>query len=141
MKIDCLSVRDGYAKWAQTYDQENNPLIRLEERALDGLVQDVPAVVLDAACGTGRHALRFAATGSRVLGVDASPEMLARARAKANALRLSHVQFVRGVVDEGLPCAHGQSIWRCVRWLFAIFVGCELRSPPYAERSNPVGTC
>jgi len=103
MKTDFLSVQDGYARWAQTYDRENNPLIRLEERALGGLLQDVPAVVLDAACGTGRHALRFAVAGSQVLGVDASPEMLARARAKANALGLSRIQFVRGLVDEGLP--------------------------------------
>jgi ubiquinone/menaquinone biosynthesis C-methylase UbiE len=103
MKTDFLSVQDGYAKWAQTYDRENNPLIRLEERALSGLVKDVPAVVLDAACGTGRHAIRFAVAGSQVLGVDASPEMLARARTKANELGLSRIQFVRGLIDEGLP--------------------------------------
>jgi ubiquinone/menaquinone biosynthesis C-methylase UbiE len=103
VKTDLLSVQEGYARWAQTYDRENNPLIRLEERAVGGLVKDVPAVVLDAACGTGRHAIRFAVAGSHVLGVDASSAMLARARAKAKGLGLSRLQFVRGMVDQGLP--------------------------------------
>src|SRR5512147_2226208 len=37
--------------------------------------------VLDAACGTGRHAAMFHAWGLRVEGADLSPEMIARARA------------------------------------------------------------
>lgn len=39
-------------------------------------------LVLDAACGTGRHAGYLAAAGHEVIGVDASEEMVRRARAK-----------------------------------------------------------
>jgi len=39
--------------------------------------------VLDLGCGTGAHALFLAASGYRVTGVDCSPEMIRRAKAKA----------------------------------------------------------
>jgi len=39
--------------------------------------------VLDAGCGTGEHALFFAARGQRVTGIDFVPEAIRRARAKA----------------------------------------------------------
>jgi 2-polyprenyl-3-methyl-5-hydroxy-6-metoxy-1,4-benzoquinol methylase len=39
--------------------------------------------LLDLACGTGRMALRMAALGYEVTGVDITPEMIARARQKA----------------------------------------------------------
>jgi SAM-dependent methyltransferase len=41
--------------------------------------------VLDAACGTGMHAVALARQGYRVAGADISPEMIARARANAVA--------------------------------------------------------
>jgi SAM-dependent methyltransferase len=40
--------------------------------------------VLDLGCGTGEDALMLAARGVRVVGIDASPERIARARAKAS---------------------------------------------------------
>jgi ubiquinone/menaquinone biosynthesis C-methylase UbiE len=46
---------------------------------LDGLPV---GVALDAACGTGRHTAYLASLGHKVIGVDTSPEMLARARGK-----------------------------------------------------------
>ena len=41
--------------------------------------------VLDAGCGTGEHALYFAAAGCDVVGVDVVPAAIARAEAKAVA--------------------------------------------------------
>jgi cyclopropane fatty-acyl-phospholipid synthase-like methyltransferase len=41
--------------------------------------------VLDAGCGTGEHALFFAARGHRVTGIDFVDEAIRRARAKAEA--------------------------------------------------------
>jgi SAM-dependent methyltransferase len=46
-----------------------------------------PGSVLDAGCGTGRVAVELARRGSRVLGVDADPDMITAARAKAPELR------------------------------------------------------
>jgi SAM-dependent methyltransferase len=44
----------------------------------------VRGAVLDAGCGTGEHALFFAAAGHDVVGVDVAPAAIARAVAKAN---------------------------------------------------------
>ena len=66
----------------QTYDLEDEgydedyPLTEQWARSLGG-------PLLDLACGTGRMALRMAAQGYQVTGVDIMPEMIARARQKA----------------------------------------------------------
>jgi len=60
--------------------------------------------VLDIGCGTGTLAIaakRRVGTGGRVWGVDASPEMIARARKKANKAG-AEINFERGTV-EALP--------------------------------------
>jgi cyclopropane fatty-acyl-phospholipid synthase-like methyltransferase len=49
--------------------------------------------VLDAGCGTGEHALFFAARGHRVIGIDFVEEAIRRARRKADERGLS-VQFL-----------------------------------------------
>jgi SAM-dependent methyltransferase len=81
-----VGVRDGYADWSRCYDGPN-PLIAVEEPAVDGAVATWPTPwrVLDAGCGTGRHCVRLGAAGHGVTGLDASPEMLAVARAKVPA--------------------------------------------------------
>jgi ubiquinone/menaquinone biosynthesis C-methylase UbiE len=76
-----LDVRDGYARWSDTYDQPGNPLISVEQPVVWGLIDELPpGRALDAACGTGRHARHLAERGHDVTGVDATPEMLAHAR-------------------------------------------------------------
>ncbi|MCX7040679.1 MAG: class I SAM-dependent methyltransferase [Spirochaetes bacterium] len=56
--------------------------------------------ILDIGCGTGSHALYLARRGFSVWGVDSSPSMIARARAKA---RGTAVQFAVADALEGLP--------------------------------------
>jgi SAM-dependent methyltransferase len=51
-------------------------------------VEDHGQPALELACGTGRPLLDFAAAGLDVEGLDSSPDMLARCRAKAAALGL-----------------------------------------------------
>jgi SAM-dependent methyltransferase len=76
-----LGVVEGYARWAPTYDAPGNPLVSVEQPAVWNLLDTTPAGrALDAACGTGRHARRLIEGGHEVVGLDASPEMLARAR-------------------------------------------------------------
>jgi ubiquinone/menaquinone biosynthesis C-methylase UbiE len=75
----------GYDEWSETYDTRPNPVIQLEAPAVDALLAEVPAgIALDAACGTGRHSATLHRLGHRVIGVDASEAMLAKARAKAH---------------------------------------------------------
>src|SRR5713226_5737744 len=72
----------------QTYDLEDEgyyedyPLTEQWARSLGG-------PLLDLACGTGRMALRMAAQGYQVTGVDIVPEMIDQARRKASARALS----------------------------------------------------
>lgn len=61
------------------YAGESDLIAHLFALHADGPV----ASVLDLGCGTGGHALPLAARGLRVTGVDRSPAMLARARAKS----------------------------------------------------------
>ncbi len=49
--------------------------------------------VLDAACGTGHHAIALARRGYEVVGTDLSAEMIARARANAAAAGV-HARFL-----------------------------------------------
>jgi len=82
--IDASTVdaKAGYARWAETYDQPGNPLISVEQPIVWALLGEMAqGDALDAACGTGRHTRHLVELGHRVVGVDGSPEMLARARA------------------------------------------------------------
>src|SRR6185295_15775284 len=81
-----LSVADAYAAWAPHYPPSpHTALMHAEQRAMLALLPEVTgAVVLDAACGTGRYLELMVARGARyAIGVDASPHMLRRVRAGA----------------------------------------------------------
>jgi cyclopropane fatty-acyl-phospholipid synthase-like methyltransferase len=64
---------DGKAPWD----------IGKPQRTFAAIADRVTGPVLDAGCGTGEHALFFAARGLRVTGIDFVEEALRRARAKA----------------------------------------------------------
>lgn len=100
--IDHLPTREGYDRWAAIYDDEQNPLVAIEEPHVDALLGDVSGrSVLDVGCGTGRHSVRLATRGAHVTGVDFSPTMLAKARAKA-----SSATFMQSDLAEPLPFAN-----------------------------------
>jgi SAM-dependent methyltransferase len=82
----------GYREWAATYDEGRNSLYDYDEPFVYEILDALPTGrVLDAACGTGRYAEHASAHGHRVIGVDSSPEMLDRARA-----RVAGVEFRLG---------------------------------------------
>jgi len=103
--MDLLPTREGYDRWAVIYDDEDNPLIRLEEPQVTTLLGDVRGLdVLDLGCGTGRWTARLATAGAHVTALDFSAGMLARAREKvpANAA----VRFVEHDIARLLPLAN-----------------------------------
>jgi SAM-dependent methyltransferase len=77
-----VSAPAVYARKAAGYDAEaGGGLFASDEPVVaECLSGRDPGVALDAACGTGRFAEFLAARGHRVIGVDGSPDMLARAR-------------------------------------------------------------
>ncbi|WP_144119134.1 class I SAM-dependent methyltransferase [Catellatospora sichuanensis] len=90
-----ISTAEVYRDWAATYDQPGNGMIELEEPIVRRILDGLPVgVALDAACGTGRHAAYLSALGHRVVGVDASAEMLAIARE-----RLPEAEFHQAGLD------------------------------------------
>jgi ubiquinone/menaquinone biosynthesis C-methylase UbiE len=99
--MEVVPTQAGYDRWAEVYDEEDNPLVLLEEKHLGSLAGDVAGLtVADIGCGTGRHALRLAAVGARVTAVDFSEAMLQRARAKPGA---EAITFVRHDLAKPFP--------------------------------------
>lgn len=83
VEAQVLDVAGAYRAWAGFYDQPGNAFFEREQSFVWDIVDALPrGVALDAACGTGRHAEHLAALGHRVIGVDLTPKMLDRARAR-----------------------------------------------------------
>ncbi|MFF1613714.1 class I SAM-dependent methyltransferase [Amycolatopsis sp. NPDC058278] len=82
VEVERVGTVTGYRLWSATYDRPNSAF-DLDEPVVQAIVDALPVgVALDAACGTGRYAEFLARRGHRVIGVDGSPDMLARARTR-----------------------------------------------------------
>jgi ubiquinone/menaquinone biosynthesis C-methylase UbiE len=78
--VERVDTIDGYRVWSETYDEPRNGLFDFEEPLVHEIRDGRPTgLAVDAACGTGRYAECLAARGHQVIGVDSSPDMLARA--------------------------------------------------------------
>jgi SAM-dependent methyltransferase len=87
--FDRLAGRyERYVPWGPRLAREV-PFLEEELRSADA------RNALDCACGPGRHAMALAQRGFDVMGLDASPEMIERARLLAQAEKLD-VPFVEG---------------------------------------------
>lgn len=81
---------DRFVNWEERLPVEM-PFI-LEKLRTAALEEDRPIRVLDAACGTGMHAIALAKAGMRVSGADLSAEMIRVAKTNARAAQ-SSVEF------------------------------------------------
>jgi SAM-dependent methyltransferase len=88
----------GWDDYAPFYDWENaRTLGRRDVPFWRTLAAGVDGPVLELGCGTGRIALPLGRAGVRVVGIDRSAAMLARARARVARARLrGRVHLVRG---------------------------------------------
>ena len=101
-EVPPISLVDGYDGWAAGYDDADNALFAIEEPVLHPILDRLPAgVAVDAACGTGRHAAYLARHGHQVYGFDASPQMLAVARAKVPDGRFAEADLQSLPLDPG----------------------------------------
>jgi ubiquinone/menaquinone biosynthesis C-methylase UbiE len=100
-EVEAVPTQAGYDRWAEVYDGEDNPLVLLEELHIGPLAGNMAGLaVADIGCGTGRHALPWAAAGARVTALDFSEAMLQRARAKPGA---DTVTFIRHDLAHPFP--------------------------------------
>jgi SAM-dependent methyltransferase len=76
-----------------------NPHLEDTEFYLD-LARDAGAIdVIDLGCGTGRLAVRLAAMGCNVTGVDPSPQMIAVAQSKPGAEKVRWIEGGAGALE------------------------------------------
>lgn len=100
--ITPLATREGYDRWAATYDTYDNPLIALEQPIVRERIGSPEHLdVLDVGCGTGRHAHWMARQGAQVTGVDFSDGMLEQLRGKDAPA----IEVVAHDLSQGLPQA------------------------------------
>jgi malonyl-CoA O-methyltransferase len=76
-RVERPGIRDGYDRWAPTYDSTPNPLVALDRR-VTRTVLGIRAgeAVLDAGCGTGAHLAALDGACRRAVGLDVSRGML-----------------------------------------------------------------
>lgn len=91
-----------YRARARVYDLELALFEPLRRLALERLATQRGEAVIDVACGTGLSLAALAtAVGphGRVIGIEQSPEMIARARTRVAARRLRRVELVEAPVE------------------------------------------
>jgi ubiquinone/menaquinone biosynthesis C-methylase UbiE len=99
-----MKGHEGWDDYAAYYDWENAQTVGRRDIAFwSAFAQGAPArhagrrTILELGCGTGRVAIPVARAGARVVGVDRSASMLARARLKVRRARLTRrVKLIRG---------------------------------------------
>jgi SAM-dependent methyltransferase len=90
----------GWDDYAPYYDWENaKTLARRDVAFWQRLAAAEEGLVLELGCGTGRITLPAARTGARVIGIDRSAPMLARARQRLRRARLP-VRLLRGDIRQ-----------------------------------------
>jgi ubiquinone/menaquinone biosynthesis C-methylase UbiE len=98
-----VGIIEGYARWAERYDNWKNPLIAVEEPVMIELLHGSQfKTALDVGTGTGRHAIRLAGNGVRVVGCDLSSEMLKVAQAKSASVG-NPLSLIQATTEMSLP--------------------------------------
>lgn len=89
---------DGWDDYAPFYDWENaRTLGRRDVPFWRNLALQAGGPVLELGCGTGRVSLPLGRAGVRLIGIDRSAPMLARARTRAKRARLAgKISLIRG---------------------------------------------
>lgn len=98
--------RDAYQLHAKFYDMVYEPAAkRLREAGAKLCRPRENLAILDVGCGTGTQLLLYRMEGCRLFGIDSSPAMLERAKAKLGDLAelllmdASHMSFADGSFD------------------------------------------
>lgn len=96
-------AEDKYRRMVKTYDLWRRPTERLRRRSIEKLDLRPGQVVFDIGCGTGFSfpALQECLRGDgRILGIDMSPDMLARARGMAEEEGWENIELIEEPIQE-----------------------------------------
>ena len=105
--LDADAVRAAYRRWASVYDAVFGGVSSFGRRRAVAAVNQLPGSrVLEVGVGTGL-ALPHYAPDKRIIGIDLSAEMLARARGRVESQRLGGVEALHEMDAEatGFPSA------------------------------------
>lgn len=93
-----MEGHEGWDDYAPYYDWENRQTVGRRDIAFwQRMAAPIDGAILELGCGTGRVALPLARHGSRIVGIDRSASMLARAGARVKRAKLgAGVQLIRG---------------------------------------------
>jgi cytosine/adenosine deaminase-related metal-dependent hydrolase/ubiquinone/menaquinone biosynthesis C-methylase UbiE len=93
VKTSGISASTPFDQWASVYDQQQNPLLQLEQRYLQSILPSIKSLdVLDVGCGTGRWLQTLATQSPNSLtGIDSSPQMLRHAATKLGDSAILHL--------------------------------------------------
>ncbi len=104
--IDRHAVEKAYDRWAPVYDLVFGPVFERGRRAAIVAAEQVGGRILEVGVGTG-ISLPDYAPGNRIVGVDISEPMLAKARERVAALGLRHVEALEVMDAEKLAFPDG----------------------------------
>ncbi len=104
--MDIQAVRKSYALWAPVYDLTFGRITGAGRSRAVSVLNGLGGRVLEVGVGTGL-ALPSYGSGVEVTGIDASAEMLEKAREKVAELGLQHVKSLREMDARRLDFADG----------------------------------
>ena len=88
-----MNVKQAYNRWAEQYDTNDNKTRDLEAVALkDNLHSLSFNTCLEIGCGTGKNTAWLVTKAKKILAIDFSEEMLAKARAKVRSKKVTFQQ-------------------------------------------------
>jgi phosphatidylethanolamine/phosphatidyl-N-methylethanolamine N-methyltransferase len=93
-EMDTRSVALAYGRWAPVYDAVFGPVFKRGREAAVQAAERIGGRILEVGVGTGLSLPSYS-TKSRVIGIDISQPMLAKARERVQRHKLSQVEGIR----------------------------------------------
>jgi ubiquinone/menaquinone biosynthesis C-methylase UbiE len=97
-----MKVQQAYQEWAATYDSDRNLTRDLDAQVTRAALENLCVhSALELGCGTGKNTALLARISGKVLAIDFSPAMIAKAREKAT---YENVTFTLADLSRPWPC-------------------------------------
>ncbi len=103
-QMDSAGVAVAYGRWAPIYDLVFGPVFRQGRRAAVEAAERVSGRILEVGVGTGLSLSQYS-RNTRVVGIDISQPMLAKARERVEKQNLDHVEDIAVMDAERLEYA------------------------------------